>query len=68
MIHFFSDFFSTTYGFGPGIGGLCYLGLGIGFFLATLFGAKFADEVYLRVRYDYLLVRVPFIEMPIACS
>lgn len=32
-----------------GTGGLAYIGLGLGFFSATLFGASFADEVYLRV-------------------
>ncbi|KAF8897411.1 multidrug resistance protein 4 [Infundibulicybe gibba] len=42
----FANFFKVTYGFGPGDGGLCYLGLGSGFFLATLFGAKFADRIY----------------------
>ncbi|KAF5381256.1 hypothetical protein D9615_008392 [Tricholomella constricta] len=42
----FASFFSQTYGFGPGIGGLAYLGLGIGFFIATFAGAKFADKVY----------------------
>ncbi|KAJ6588928.1 major facilitator superfamily domain-containing protein, partial [Mycena capillaripes] len=40
------DFFKETYGFGQGIGGLAYIGLGIGFFLSTLFGARFADRVY----------------------
>lgn len=43
-------FFEETYGFGPGVGGLVYLGLGIGFVAATLFGAKVADPVYKRVR------------------
>ncbi|KAF8817134.1 multidrug resistance protein 4 [Phlegmacium glaucopus] len=46
MFTTFPKFFSTTYNFSPGIGGLCYIGLGIGFFLATLFGAKFADQIY----------------------
>ncbi len=44
------DFFKEAYGFGPGIGGLVYLGLGGGFILATLFGARFADQVYHYVR------------------
>ncbi|KAG6840002.1 hypothetical protein C0991_009654 [Blastosporella zonata] len=30
----------------PGVGGLAYIGLGVGFLLATLFGAKTADQVY----------------------
>lgn len=42
--------FSTVYGFKAGTGGLVYLGLGIGFFSATIFGAKFADKVYKNVR------------------
>ncbi|KAF9482341.1 multidrug resistance protein 4 [Pholiota conissans] len=46
MFSTFADFFSKTYGFGPGIGGLTYLGLGLGFIIATLFGAKFADKLY----------------------
>ncbi|KAF8225144.1 MFS general substrate transporter [Tricholoma matsutake] len=46
MFATFADFFSSTYGFSPGIGGLCYLGLGIGFLLATYTGAKFSDQVY----------------------
>jgi hypothetical protein len=41
-----AGFFSDTYGFGPGVGGLAYLGLGVGFATATIFGAKFADQVY----------------------
>ncbi|KAF5357193.1 hypothetical protein D9756_006598 [Leucocoprinus leucothites] len=46
MFSTFADFFATTYGFSPGVGGLAYLGLGVGFFAATIFGAKFADQVY----------------------
>ncbi|TFK38130.1 multidrug resistance protein 4 [Crucibulum laeve] len=46
MFTTFAEFFATTYGFRPGVGGLTYLGLGIGFFAATIFGAKFADQVY----------------------
>ncbi|KAF9009997.1 major facilitator superfamily domain-containing protein [Cyathus striatus] len=46
MFTTFAEFFSTTYHFRPGVGGLAYLGLGIGFFAATIFGAKVADKVY----------------------
>ncbi|KAG6873670.1 hypothetical protein C0995_012604 [Termitomyces sp. Mi166 len=46
MFATFAEFFHMTYGFGPGIGGLTYIGLGAGFFLATLFGAKTADQIY----------------------
>lgn len=42
-------FFKKTYGFAPGVGGLAYLGLGVGFFLATIFGARFADQIYKHV-------------------
>lgn len=45
----FVDLFSKVYGFGPGVGGLAYLGLGMGFFLATVVGAKSADQLYKRV-------------------
>ncbi|KAJ7100208.1 multidrug resistance protein 4 [Mycena belliarum] len=38
--------FTTTYGFSTGIGGLMYLGLGIGFFLATGLGARFSNAQY----------------------
>jgi hypothetical protein len=40
------DLFSKTYHFSPGVGGLAYLGLGIGFISATMFGARFADQIY----------------------
>ncbi|KAG6831201.1 hypothetical protein H0H87_005917 [Tephrocybe sp. NHM501043] len=46
MFATFAQFFRITYGFGPGIGGLAYIGLGLGFLFATLFGAKTADQVY----------------------
>ncbi|KAG6830106.1 hypothetical protein H0H92_002155 [Tricholoma furcatifolium] len=41
-----TPFFAETYGFGAGIGGLTYLGLGVGFFIATIIGAKFSDKIY----------------------
>lgn len=41
--------FSTDYGFSTGAGGLAYLGLGVGFLIASLFGAKFGSEIYRRV-------------------
>lgn len=49
-------FFKKTYGFAPGVGGVAYLGLGVGFFLATIFGAKFADQIYKHVSL-YSIVR-----------
>jgi hypothetical protein len=47
--YFLADFFHDTYGFGPGIGGLVYLGLGGGFIVATLFCAHWADQIYQHV-------------------
>ncbi|KAG6916739.1 hypothetical protein DXG01_005559 [Tephrocybe rancida] len=46
MFATFAHVFRTIYGFGEGIGGLAYIGLGLGFFLAAIFGAKTADQVY----------------------
>ena len=44
-----ADVFSTDYGFDIGAGGLAYVGLGVGFIAASLFGAKFGSESYRRV-------------------
>ena len=41
--------FKEIYGFNTGAGGLAYLGLGVGFVAATLFGAKVAHEIYRKV-------------------
>ncbi|KAF7433191.1 hypothetical protein PC9H_005140 [Pleurotus ostreatus] len=46
MFATFANFFKEAYNFSPGIGGLCYLGLGIGFFIATMFGARIGDQIY----------------------
>ncbi|KAK7060903.1 hypothetical protein VNI00_000636 [Paramarasmius palmivorus] len=46
MFTTFADLFSGVYGFKPGVGGLVYLGLGVGFFVSTLFGAKTANTIY----------------------
>ncbi|PPQ86625.1 hypothetical protein CVT25_006809 [Psilocybe cyanescens] len=46
MFSTFPALFSNTYGFGPGIGGLAYLGLGFGFVFSTLLGAKWGDALY----------------------
>ncbi|KAI3619652.1 mfs multidrug [Moniliophthora roreri] len=46
MFTTFANLFHNTYGFGAGIGGLVYLGLGTGFLLATYFGADVADKMY----------------------
>ncbi|KAJ6595852.1 major facilitator superfamily domain-containing protein [Mycena vulgaris] len=42
-------FFTTTYGFSIGISGLMYGGLGVGFLLATAFGARFSNMLYNRL-------------------
>jgi len=53
MFATFAAFFGKTYHFRPGIGGLSYLGLGVGFVLATIFGAKIADEIYKYVSFFF---------------
>jgi hypothetical protein len=50
MFTIFGEFFTKTYGFSLGIGGLTYLGLGVGFCFSTIFNAKFADKIYHHVR------------------
>ncbi|KAG2361223.1 multidrug resistance protein 4 [Suillus spraguei] len=47
MFTTFPDLFSTVYHFSIGIGGLPYLGIGIGFLSATIFGARICDKTYL---------------------
>ncbi|KXN81467.1 hypothetical protein AN958_04548 [Leucoagaricus sp. SymC.cos] len=42
----FGDLFGETYGFGAGVGGLTYLGLGIGFATATIIGSKLGEAWY----------------------
>ena len=44
-----ADVFSTVYGFDIGAGGFAYVGLGVGFIAASLFGAKFGNEIYKKV-------------------
>ena len=44
------DLYINTYGFGVGLAGLAYIGLGLGFVAATIFGVKVGDVVYHRVR------------------
>ncbi|KAF9073047.1 multidrug resistance protein 4 [Rhodocollybia butyracea] len=51
MFTTFPTLFSDVYGFDTEIGGLVYLGLGIGFIVATLFGAKQANQIYLYARF-----------------
>lgn len=43
------DIFFNTYHFSTGIGGLAYIGLGVGLFFAFLFGSHGADKIYKHV-------------------
>ncbi|KAJ7129185.1 major facilitator superfamily domain-containing protein [Mycena epipterygia] len=49
MFTTFSTLFATIYGFDTGIGGLTYIGLGVGFILATVFSARSGNEIYSRL-------------------
>ncbi|KAJ7771073.1 major facilitator superfamily domain-containing protein, partial [Mycena maculata] len=49
MFTTFDTLFSAVYGFNTGTGGLTYIGLGVGFLLATGFSARSANEVYLHL-------------------
>ncbi|KAG2146605.1 major facilitator superfamily domain-containing protein [Suillus bovinus] len=42
------DLFSEVYHFNTGIGGLTYIGLGVGFIIATIFGAKLSNKMYIH--------------------
>ncbi|KAH7887863.1 multidrug resistance protein 4 [Phlebopus sp. FC_14] len=46
MFATFPDLFTEVYHFSVGVGGLAYIGLGLGFLLATIFGAKISDQIY----------------------
>ncbi|KII94683.1 hypothetical protein PLICRDRAFT_33499 [Plicaturopsis crispa FD-325 SS-3] len=46
MFATFPTLFTDVYHFSTGEGGLAYIGLGIGFLLSTLFGAKWANQIY----------------------
>lgn len=43
----FPDLFANVYHFSIGIGGLTYIGVGFGFVIATVFGAKLSDKIYI---------------------
>ncbi|KAG8685116.1 hypothetical protein FRC11_011100 [Ceratobasidium sp. 423] len=45
----FPTLFSSAYGWGPGIAGLGYLGLGIGFLLIAVIGSRLMNLLYLRL-------------------
>ncbi|KIK48668.1 hypothetical protein CY34DRAFT_71476 [Suillus luteus UH-Slu-Lm8-n1] len=46
MFSTFPDLFSKVYHFSIGAGGLTYLGTGVGFLLAALFGARVSNKIY----------------------
>jgi len=46
MFATFPDLFKRVYHFGIGIGGLAYLGVGIGFILGTILGGHFGSKLY----------------------
>ncbi|KAJ2919803.1 hypothetical protein MD484_g551, partial [Candolleomyces efflorescens] len=49
MVATFAKFFKETYDFGPGIGGLTYLGLGAGFFISTFACVWYSDKLYMKL-------------------
>jgi predicted MFS family arabinose efflux permease len=53
MFTTFPNLFSNIYHFSTGVGGLAYIGLGIGFISATIFGAKIADKIYTTVSLSF---------------
>ncbi|KAG1755828.1 major facilitator superfamily domain-containing protein [Suillus lakei] len=46
MFATFPDLFSNVYHFSIGIGGLAYIGLGLGFVASSVFGARLSDKIY----------------------
>lgn len=46
MFATFPELFAKVYGFGPGVSGLAYIGLGVGFFVSTFFGGILGDKIY----------------------
>jgi len=46
MFATFAELFSTVYGFKPGVGGLAYIGLGVGFLGSTFVGARLGNAIY----------------------
>ena len=50
-----SGLFTGVYHWSIGVGGLAYLGLGLGFLISALIGAKLSDKVYLHVSSKFVL-------------
>ncbi|KAJ7217316.1 major facilitator superfamily domain-containing protein [Mycena pura] len=46
MFTTFSTLFESVYGFNTGTSGLAYIGLGVGFLTATVFSAKWGNQIY----------------------
>lgn len=49
MFATFPSLFSEVYHFSVGVGGLAYIGLGVGFIFAAIFGAKMSNKIYLHL-------------------
>ncbi|KAN0097326.1 Major facilitator superfamily domain containing protein [Tylopilus felleus] len=49
MFATFPGLFASNYHFSVGMSGLAYLGLGLGFLVATVFGARISDQIYHRL-------------------
>ncbi|KAG1741290.1 multidrug resistance protein 4 [Suillus lakei] len=47
MFATFPDLFSGVYHFSTGIAGLAYIGIGVGFLSAVIFGVKLSDKTYI---------------------
>jgi len=64
MFTTFGAFFSETYGFKPGVGGLTYLGLGVGFFLAAGIGSAVGNKIYFALAAKNGGVATPEMRIP----
>jgi predicted MFS family arabinose efflux permease len=62
----FPQVYQVHYGFSPGITGLTYLGVGIGFVLAILFGVPQIDKQYRRLTAKNDGVTMPEFRLPVA--
>jgi len=62
----FPSVFQERYGFSPGITGLTYLGVGLGFTLAILFGIPQIDKQYRRLTAKNNHVPMPEFRLPVA--
>ncbi|KAL4251166.1 MFS transporter superfamily protein [Abortiporus biennis] len=49
MFATFPQLFSSVYGFSPGLSGLAYIGLGLGFLISTFFGGIVGDRIYIKL-------------------